>query len=263
MSVRLSLSGGQMETTSFISFGGNGIRGPDPWDAYRLEPPANTWLELFTLSSPAHASPLVVNNLPPLQQEEMIHIPLFVGGQVDGEVMDGRYTLKWQLPDMWPAGYRISLHDHQSQKVIAMTENEQYTFSYKPSALKSAGREYFALPGHILKPVSPGSKLKSSNRLKIASQLPPFSIIPMLLPNYPNPFSHSTTILFSLPGAAHVRIDIYDFRGMLVASPANAVFPAGFTKINWQPVNRASGMYFIRFINGGNSETRKAVFLDY
>jgi hypothetical protein len=271
ISLSLSLSAGEQETRAFIRISEDGITGPDPMDAYRLEPLSNTWLKLFTLSSPAHEQPLLVNHLPPLQ-ENAVNIPLFVGGRVEGKSLNGKYILHWNLPDTWPADWNISLHDHTSQKVISMIMHNQHTFIHAEAFTKSIVEEQPAIPQHIVKAV------KGDKFLKSEMELPPFSIIiskgskydeveyvglkPKLLPNYPNPFAENTTIRFSLPEASHASIDVFDFRGIHVASPADATFPAGLNEIQWQPCSKTPGIYIIRLISGETTETIKAILMN-
>ena len=266
VSIPITLSGQQMQTTSFITFSDNGLVGTDCMDAYRLEPMNETWIELYTLSSPHHVSPLVINNLP-LTDTTLVNIPLYVGGQVEGTGADNSYTLKWHIPGNWPVGWNISLQDHQASKAISMTDNTQYTFTYLSGSVKSSATGSMYSPKQLLKNVS-----KTSLSVNIT---PPFSVViskggkmidylapkPVLLPNYPNPFSTTSTQLrFSLPEQAQVRIDVYNLNGILIENLVNTTYPAGFTEIKWQPLNRIPGMYFIRFISGDTVETHKVIF---
>jgi len=263
--VPLTLSGQQMQTTSFITFSDTGFTGADCMDAYRLEPMNDTWIELYTLSSPHHVSPLVINNLP-LQDSSLVNIPLYVSGQMNGTGTSNSYTLKWQIPDNWPSGWNISLQDNQASSLISMTDNTQYIFNYTSPAVEStfAGRMYH--PKQLLKQLS-----KTNQSI---DRTPPFSIViskggkpvdylapkPHLLPDYPNPLTYNTAMLrFSLPEPALVRIDIYDLNGILIDTPANDIYQGGFNEIQWMPTIRMTGMYFIRFTSGDTVETHKLI----
>ena len=84
--------------------------------------------------------------------------------------------------------------------------------------------------------------------------------------NYPNPFNPSTTIRFDLPQPVHVRLNIYDVTGRLVATPVNEPRQAGVHRIVWNRTNRsggpvASGVYFYRIQAGAFTMTRKMVLL--
>ena len=147
-----------------------------------------------------------------------------------------------------------------------MTDTTQYTFNYISQPVKSSAIGSMYNPKQLLKNISNISQLVNST--------PPYSIViskggkiidymapkPVLLPNYPNPFSTiSTQIRFSLPEQAQVRIDVYNLNGIIIENLVNSTCPAGFTEIKWQPRNRIPGMYFIRFISGDTVETHKVI----
>ena len=74
--------------------------------------------------------------------------------------------------------------------------------------------------------------------------------------NYPNPFNPSTTINFSLPKTAPVRLFIYNIRGQKVKDLLNESLECGNHSVVWNgqddgncPV--ASGVYFARLEQGG------------
>ncbi|MCK9399076.1 MAG: T9SS type A sorting domain-containing protein [Bacteroidales bacterium] len=270
--INLSLNAGGLQSTAIISFMADAKVGPDTWDAYRLEPPSDSWLELFTLSSPSHTMPLVINNLP-VDKPDFLDLPLFVGGQQHSQSLDGNYTLHWELPPDWPADWAISLHDNQREKAISMSHNQNYDFEFystKSSAATTDSISVPTLPVSIINPVSQKSTLKSTN------QLPPFSIIiqkgtyvdnpaymapqAKLLQNYPNPFSNSTTLRFSLPLAANVTLEIFDLCGQkLEVVVANRYFEAGIHNMIWYSCGKKSGIYFVRMKTKETNEVIKLI----
>ena len=265
LSIPVTLSGSKMETTSFITFTNKGVKGPDELDAYRLQSMSDTWIELYTLSSPDYVSPLVINNLA-LQDTGMVNIPLFVGGQIMGAGISDSYTLKWKLPANWPSDWNISLQDNQAAKAVSMTDTTQYTFNYTTKTVKSGVKSSIYSPVQLVKYAADASQATVST--------PPFSIIiskggkpigyvdskPHLLPNYPNPFSNYTILQFSLPESARISMDVFDLNGICVDKLANAEYPAGINKIEWQPRNDTSGMFFVRFISEDRVETQKVIY---
>jgi hypothetical protein len=67
-----------------------------------------------------------------------------------------------------------------------------------------------------------------------------------LAQNYPNPFNPSTQIVFSLPRAGKVKIDVLDINGSLVATLCERRFPAGEHTVTWNAEPFPSGVYFYR-----------------
>ena len=64
--------------------------------------------------------------------------------------------------------------------------------------------------------------------------------------NYPNPFNPSTSIEFSLPESAEVKMIIYNLLGETVDVVLNSALKAGVHKLNWNTSgkNLSSGIYF-------------------
>jgi glycosidase len=80
--------------------------------------------------------------------------------------------------------------------------------------------------------------------------------------NHPNPFNPSTTIRYTLPAPAHVRLGIYDAAGREVAVIRDEVQPEGEQFARWdgvdgggQPVG--TGVYFVRLDADGESRRAK------
>ena len=74
---------------------------------------------------------------------------------------------------------------------------------------------------------------------------------------YPNPFSNSTTISFSLSHAGKVSIIIFDITGRSVATAANAFFKDESSEVNWDASALNSGIYFLQMNSGNYSITKK------
>jgi len=74
--------------------------------------------------------------------------------------------------------------------------------------------------------------------------------------NYPNPFNSATTIKFSLPGAAHVRLAIIDLLGRDVATLVNGELNPGEHSVVFDAKDLPSGMYFFRLTTPTFSQTK-------
>ncbi|MDP6143527.1 MAG: lamin tail domain-containing protein [Candidatus Marinimicrobia bacterium] len=82
-----------------------------------------------------------------------------------------------------------------------------------------------------------------------------------LYQNYPNPFNPVTTISFSMPISANVKIIAYDIIGNQVVTILNQTLPAGTQSVPWNAKNRPSGVYFIRMESGAFVRTQKIMLL--
>ncbi|MCL4540514.1 MAG: T9SS type A sorting domain-containing protein [Bacteroidetes bacterium] len=84
--------------------------------------------------------------------------------------------------------------------------------------------------------------------------------------NFPNPFNPSTKIAFELPKASRVTLTIYDVLGREVAEIADRNYPAGYSELTWNGMNRkgeevSSGVYFYRITAGKWSMVMKMMSL--
>jgi hypothetical protein len=79
--------------------------------------------------------------------------------------------------------------------------------------------------------------------------------------NYPNPFNPSTSLKYALPGAAHVKINIYDILGRRVATLVNENQQAGYYDITWNASEKTSGIYFARLETEEFSKSIKMILL--
>ncbi|MCY1720457.1 T9SS type A sorting domain-containing protein [Prolixibacteraceae bacterium Z1-6] len=92
-------------------------------------------------------------------------------------------------------------------------------------------------------------------------------VVQDMLDIYPNPFSSSTTIQFTLTDRGNVNISVYNIFGQKVQGLAEGEFTEGMHKIIWQgkDMNGApatSGIYFFRFIKDGEVSAVKRIILN-
>ncbi len=64
--------------------------------------------------------------------------------------------------------------------------------------------------------------------------------------NYPNPFNPSTTIKFSIPNSAHVKLDIFNAIGQRVTQLVNSTLTPGEYVASFDASQFSSGVYFYR-----------------
>lgn len=102
-----------------------------------------------------------------------------------------------------------------------------------------------------------------------------------LLQNYPNPFSHTTTIPYSLPGRRGdtetrrggevstyqlINLSVYDLSGRLVATLVDGPEEAGSHTVRWDGRDSSgnqvgSGIYFYQLTTGDYSACRRLAVL--
>jgi hypothetical protein len=84
--------------------------------------------------------------------------------------------------------------------------------------------------------------------------------------NSPNPFNPSTTISYTLPGEARVRLEVYDVAGRRIANLVDAVQGPGDHSVLWDGkdsngVPVTSGIYFYRITAGDLKISRKMILV--
>ena len=86
--------------------------------------------------------------------------------------------------------------------------------------------------------------------------------IPLLEPNWPNPFNPKTTLRFVLPEPARARLSVYGTDGRLVTTIAEGFYGAGPLEVTWNGRDGrgrevAPGVYLARLEAGSYSAVRK------
>ncbi len=82
-----------------------------------------------------------------------------------------------------------------------------------------------------------------------------------VLPAFPNPFNHHTTIQFTLPNRSDVSVEIFDVRGRKVSRQIYPEYNAGHHTISIDGQRWASGTYFLHFSAGNFKETKRIILI--
>lgn len=271
LSVALKLQVQDLHTTSYLSFGDPAAVGIDYWDAFRLEPMSETWLELFSLSPENQNIPLVINNLPLPKGEQGMNIPLYIDGQLQGQGLNGSYTLSWEIPSNWPSDWELSLQDHSRQQAVSMHEQSSYSFEHNSSTTRATNNSLQP----VYKASQPAARISARSLTRSSTDLPPYSIrlskagkdlvyvAPQakLLLTYPNPSKGKMRIRFSLPNSAKATLSVFNNLGMLISLLSDEEYPEGISELEWDASGLPKGLYLIRFSSGEVQQYLKVIYL--
>jgi hypothetical protein len=79
--------------------------------------------------------------------------------------------------------------------------------------------------------------------------------------NFPNPFNPTTSIAYSLPSRAYVKLEIYNVLGQKVEVLVDGEQGAGNHTVVWDGSTASSGVYFYRLSTADFVETQKMMLL--
>jgi hypothetical protein len=82
-----------------------------------------------------------------------------------------------------------------------------------------------------------------------------------LLQNYPNPFNPTTKIKFDIPLSGFVALKVYDVMGREIENLVNLELKAGSYEIEFNGMNKASGIYYYKIITDKFQETKKMILV--
>jgi parallel beta-helix repeat protein len=83
----------------------------------------------------------------------------------------------------------------------------------------------------------------------------------VLLHNYPNPLNPQTAIVYYLPMACRVRLEVFNVAGQRVTTLVDGQQTAGFKTVRWEAGWCASGIYFCRLQAGDIVKMRRMVLV--
>jgi hypothetical protein len=104
--------------------------------------------------------------------------------------------------------------------------------------------------------------LKGNDCINVSTEAgPEIPVDVTLYGNYPNPFVNATTIGFSLPSVQHVRLDVTDALGRLVATVADDTYSAGYHEAVLDGQRLPAGTYFARLQHAQGTELETLVLV--
>jgi hypothetical protein len=82
-----------------------------------------------------------------------------------------------------------------------------------------------------------------------------------LFQNYPNPFSHSTSIRCAIPKSSLVSLKVFNSQGQAVKTLVNARLPEGMHQFTWNAEKSPSGVFSIVLQTDNQLITRKMLLI--
>ena len=79
--------------------------------------------------------------------------------------------------------------------------------------------------------------------------------------NYPNPFNPETKIQIGLPKDSDVRLQIFNIRGQIIATPFEGNLPAGSHTVNFNASTLPSGVYFYKIVADEFTDVKRMVLV--
>lgn len=79
--------------------------------------------------------------------------------------------------------------------------------------------------------------------------------------NYPNPFSNSTIIEYSVKEACKVQLDVYNINGQLINTMVNQTQPAGKYSESFDAAGLNPGIYIYKIRVGSQIESHKMILI--
>jgi len=191
---------------------------------------------------------------------------LFIGFVTTEPLPPGSGTIGWlhfTTTGFPPQGVDTLTIDSTSvsNPISASMGNVTLQQSFSVSYIVTIGGNLFILnpafkKGTIILAVPSGAEEEGGNRPKKFS----------LAQNYPNPFNPQTSIAYTLPKAATVRLDVFDILGRVVTTLLDKEQSAGTYNVIWNGRDRSgnvvsTGIYFYRFKTNEYAETKKMLFV--
>jgi hypothetical protein len=79
--------------------------------------------------------------------------------------------------------------------------------------------------------------------------------------NYPNPFNPLTSIRYALPERSHVRVQVYNLLGEVIATLVDDEKDAGIWSIDWDAAGVPNGVYYYMLTSVNFTQTKKMLLM--
>lgn len=211
-------------------------------DAFTGQAPNNTygWGKVNALSAMDFDTPVFLSTFEALPAESGV-------------------ALRWLVDGDDPfVGFHVSRADAEAGPFARLTTSPLTggpEFSWNDDALEP-GREFW----YLLEAIETNGAVTKFGPLAVRVGAPRLT----LRQNGPNPFASGTTIEFTLPAPAPVRLLVFDLAGRLVRTLIDERLPEGNGRSEWDGnddfgLPAANGVYFYRLETESGSESRKMI----
>ncbi|RNC83737.1 MAG: T9SS C-terminal target domain-containing protein [Balneola sp.] len=251
--LKIHAEAGSFSADAWLSFQQGGELGRDAFDGLSLTPLSSSYLKLATHAS--NNEELQINALP-LDYEQELRVPLDLSGMGAASQAEVTFEGLEQFED-----WTITLEDLETEEVVEVNQ-EPLTLAIRSIQAKEAG----TVPASLATPKAKadGHRFELVLTPVIGVNTQPDPSLPeqiTLAQNYPNPFNPGTNILFEVPRAGRVSLEVFNLVGQKVAQLVDEQKPAGRYEVTFDASALSSGVYVYRLTTGGQQLTRKMTLI--
>ncbi|RNC82990.1 MAG: T9SS C-terminal target domain-containing protein [Balneola sp.] len=254
--LKIHAEAGSFSADAWLSFQEGGELGRDAFDGLSLTPLSSSYLRLTTIIE--NDDQLQINALP-VDYGEELRFPLDLSGIVDSSFAQVSFEGLEDFDD-----WEISIKDLETEEVFELSQDDTLSLAIRSVAAKALGA-----PGS---PVTLKAKAtETGHRFELVltpvigvTNTQPDPSLPeqiTLAQNYPNPFNPGTRILFEVPRAGRVSLEVFNLVGQKVAQLVDEQKPAGRYEVTFDASSLSSGVYVYRLTTGGQQLTRKMTLI--
>jgi len=77
----------------------------------------------------------------------------------------------------------------------------------------------------------------------------------------PNPAAGAVSLKLNLSSSARTVVSVHDLSGRVVATPVDGLLSSGSHSASWSPAGTPAGVYLVRAVSGGSTDTARLVLL--
>ena len=245
---RLSVEGESLaEPETILSFGSEATDDTNAFDVVRLTPLSTQFVTLWSASGQRR---LAFDGRTMESGREVYDL-------VIATTREGVYTIEAAHVSGIPSHWKARLIDLGTGNELDLLTDSRMTFRTRDEDIVTANDRLSdaRTPRFRIIIEDPDRAIGEDAALSASS------LDAVLSQNYPNPFNPVTTIRFSLPESAPVRLEVFDMIGRRVALLTDGILEAGWHEARFDAGNLSSGMYMYRLSLAGQIHTRSMLLL--